>query len=40
MTAKEIAAIPEMGLSVKGVESVLVRLKRLIQENLDPGKRE
>lgn len=40
MTAKEIAAIPEMGLSVKGVESVLVRVKRLIQENLGPGKRE
>ena len=40
LTAKEIAAIPETGLSVKGVESVLVRLKRLIQENLGPGKRE
>jgi RNA polymerase sigma-70 factor, ECF subfamily len=40
MTAKEIAAIPGMGLTVKGVESALLRLRRLIQENLDPGKRE
>jgi RNA polymerase sigma factor (sigma-70 family) len=40
MTAKEIAAIPGMGLTVKGVESALSRLKRLIQENLGPGKRE
>ena len=40
MTAREIASIPGIGLTVKGVESVLVRLKRLIQENFDPGKRE
>jgi RNA polymerase sigma-70 factor (ECF subfamily) len=40
MTAKEIAAIPGIGLTVKGVESVLVRLRHLIQENLDPGERE
>ena len=40
MTAKEIAAIPGIGLTVKGVESVLVRLKHLIQENFDHGKRE
>lgn len=33
MTAKEIAALADIGLSIKGVESVLVRLKRLIQEN-------
>jgi len=38
MTAKEIAAIPGMGLGVKGVESALGRLKRLMQENLGPGK--
>jgi len=35
MTPKEIAAIPTIGLSVKGVESVLVRLKRLIRENFE-----
>jgi len=40
MTAKEIAAIPGMGLTVKGVESALTRLRRLIQENLNPGERE
>ena len=40
MTAKEIAAIPAVGLSLKGVESVIVRLRRLIQENLGPGKRD
>jgi RNA polymerase sigma-70 factor, ECF subfamily len=40
MTAKEIAAIPGMELTVKGVESALARLKRLIQENFDHGKRE
>lgn len=40
MTAKEIAAIPGFGLTVKGVESVLVRLKLLIQEKLDPDKRD
>jgi DNA-directed RNA polymerase specialized sigma24 family protein len=40
MTTKEIAAIPGMGLTVKGVESVLVRLKRFIQENLNSGERE
>ena len=40
MTAKEIAAIPGIGLTVKGVESALVRLKRLIQENFAQGRRE
>ena len=40
MTAKEIAAIPSLKLTVEGVESVLVRLKQLIRENLGPGKRE
>jgi hypothetical protein len=40
MTAKEIAALASIGLTVKGVESVLLRLKGLIQENFDPGKRE
>lgn len=35
MTAKEIAAIPGIGLTMKGVEAVMVRLKRLIQEKLE-----
>jgi len=38
MTAKAIAAIPRLGLSDKGVESVLHRLSVLIKENLSPGK--
>jgi hypothetical protein len=36
MTAREIAAMPDIGLAVKGVESVLTRLRRLIQENFQP----
>ena len=40
MTAREISAIPGIGLTTKGVESVLVRLKHLIQEILSDGKRE
>jgi RNA polymerase sigma-70 factor (ECF subfamily) len=40
VTAREIAGVPCMGLTVKGVEGVLVRLKRLILENFDGGKRE
>jgi len=40
MTAKEIAALPGMGLTVKGVESALTRLTRLIRENFGDGKRE
>ena len=40
MTDREIAAIPAMQLSEKGVGAVLLRLRRLIQEKLDPGKRE
>lgn len=40
MTAKEISAIPSIALTTKGVESVLVRLKLLLQENLGEGKRE
>jgi RNA polymerase sigma-70 factor (ECF subfamily) len=34
MTAKDIAALPRMGLSTKGVESVLVRVIRLLRERL------
>lgn len=34
MTAGEIAAIPAIGLSVKGVESLIQRLNILIRENL------
>ena len=40
MTAKEIAALPCMELTIKGVESVLMRLKRVIQENTAYGQRE
>jgi len=40
LTAKEIAVLAGTGLTLKGVESVLVRLKRLIQENFDHGKRD
>lgn len=40
MTAREIAAIPVMGLTVEGVESVLVRLKRLLREYFADSKRE
>jgi len=40
MTAKEIAGIGALELTVKGVESALLRLTRLIQENLGEGKRE
>ena len=40
MTAEEIAAIPFIGLTGKGVESALARLKRLILENYDRRKRE
>jgi DNA-directed RNA polymerase specialized sigma24 family protein len=36
MTASEIAAMPDIALAVKGVESVLTRLRRLIQENFQP----
>jgi RNA polymerase sigma factor (sigma-70 family) len=40
MRAKEIAALASIGLTVKGVESVVVRLKRLIQEYFGGGERE
>jgi RNA polymerase sigma-70 factor (ECF subfamily) len=33
-TAKEIAALPSIGLSVKGVESILHRLMRLVRSHL------
>jgi RNA polymerase sigma factor (sigma-70 family) len=36
MTAKEIAALPSIGLSVKGVESTLLRLTRYVRERLGP----
>jgi len=34
MTAKDIAALPKIGLSSKGVESVIVRMIRLIRERM------
>jgi len=34
LTAKEIAALPTTGLTVKGVESVILRLKSLIREKV------
>ncbi|QNI31737.1 sigma-70 family RNA polymerase sigma factor [Alloacidobacterium dinghuense] len=34
MTAKEIAALPTTGLTVKGVESVILRLKCMIREKI------
>jgi RNA polymerase sigma-70 factor, ECF subfamily len=34
MTAKDIAALPTIGLSAKGVESVIVRLVRLLRERI------
>ncbi len=39
MTAKEIAAIPAIGLTTKGVESVLVRLRQLIRAELSDRQR-
>jgi RNA polymerase sigma-70 factor (ECF subfamily) len=41
LTAKDIAAIPTVGLSAKGVESLILRLTRSIRERLrvhDPGR--
>ena len=35
-TAKEISELPGIGLSVKGVESVLLRLIRAIREKMNP----
>jgi RNA polymerase sigma factor (sigma-70 family) len=35
-TAKEISSLPSMGLTVKGVEAVLLRLTRCIREMLGP----
>jgi RNA polymerase sigma factor (sigma-70 family) len=40
MTAREIGGLAGIGLTVKGVESALVRLKHLIQKNFDYEKRE
>jgi hypothetical protein len=34
MTAKDIAALPTIGLSAKGVESVLVRVIRLVRDRM------
>jgi RNA polymerase sigma-70 factor (ECF subfamily) len=34
MTAREIAALPTIGLSAKGVESVIVRVTRLLRERM------
>ncbi len=35
-TAKEIAALPDVGLEVKGVESLILRLTRLARAELNP----
>ncbi|MGO4884380.1 MAG: sigma-70 family RNA polymerase sigma factor [Bryobacteraceae bacterium] len=40
LTAREIAGIRHFDLSVKGVESLLFRLRRLIEENFGGGERE
>jgi RNA polymerase sigma-70 factor (ECF subfamily) len=40
MSAKEIAAIASLKLAVKGVESVIVRLNRLIREAFEKGERQ
>jgi RNA polymerase sigma-70 factor (ECF subfamily) len=40
MSAKEIAAIASLKLAVKGVESVIVRLNRLIREALEKDERQ
>lgn len=34
LTARQIASIPAVGLSAKGVESTILRLTRLVRENL------
>ena len=34
MTAKDISALPTIGLSDKGVESVIVRMIRLLRERM------
>jgi len=34
LTAKEIGALPSIGLSLKGVESTLHRLTQLVREHL------
>jgi len=40
-TAKEISLLPSIGLSIKGVESTLLRLTRLIKESgINPSKEE
>lgn len=39
-SAREIAAIPAIGLSVKGVEAVLLRLRSQLKEKLAPAKYE
>jgi RNA polymerase sigma-70 factor (ECF subfamily) len=35
MSARAIAALPSIGLSTKGVESTLLRLVRLVRQELD-----
>ena len=40
MSAKEIAAIPILNLTVKGVESVVVRLNQLIRKAFENGERQ
>jgi RNA polymerase sigma-70 factor (ECF subfamily) len=40
MSAKEIAALSSLSLSVKGVESVIVRLNQLIRNAFENGERQ
>jgi len=40
MSAKEIAAIPILNLTIKGVESVIVRLNQLIRNAFENGERQ
>jgi RNA polymerase sigma-70 factor (ECF subfamily) len=39
MSAKEIAAISSLGLTIKGVESVIVRLNQLVRKAFENGER-
>jgi hypothetical protein len=40
MSAKEIAAISSLKLTIKGVESVIVRLNQLVRNALENGERQ
>jgi hypothetical protein len=39
MSAKEIAALASLNLSIKGVESVIVRLNQMIRSAFENGER-